>query len=294
MCTGGRIMKKTSQFKNYLQNESLTFVMETHNALSAKIAQNAGFKALWASSLTISTAHGVRDCNELSWSQVLDAVRYMVDATNIPILLDGDSGYGDYNNVRILVKNLCQMDVAAVCLEDKLFPKTNSFVSRNQQLASIEEFTAKIKAGKDIQSDNDFSIIARTEALICGEPMQEALRRAEAYYAAGADAILIHSKESTAAEIVEFAHHWNNRCPLVIVPTKYYKTPTQAFKDAKISMVIWANHSLRASIKAMENVCTRIMQDESLVHVEDSVTSLNQLFDLVNQDELDILDKLYR
>ncbi|MCA8967945.1 MAG: isocitrate lyase/phosphoenolpyruvate mutase family protein, partial [Planctomycetes bacterium] len=198
--------------------------------------------------LSISAALGVRDNNEASWTQVLEVIEFMADATNIPILLDGDTGYGNFNNFRRLVRKLCQRGVAGVCIEDKQFPKTNSFLGENQPLADIEEFCGKIKAGKDSQSDPDFNVVARIEALIAGWGMDEALRRAEAYHAAGADALLIHSKKSSAGEILSFCREWDNRCPVVIVPTKYYATPTDRFREARVSLVIWANHNMRAAV----------------------------------------------
>ena len=127
----------------------------------------------------------------------------MVDSTRLPILVDGDTGYGNFNNVRRLVRKLGQRQIAGVCIEDKLFPKTNSFIGERQPLADIDEFCGRIKAGKDSQTDDDFVLVARTEALISGHGMDEALRRAEAYYAAGADAILIHSKRQQQYATVE-------------------------------------------------------------------------------------------
>ena len=141
----------------------------------------------------------MRDSNEASWTQVLEIVEFMAEATTIPIMLDGDTGYGNFNNMRRLVRKLEQRDVAAVCIEDKLFPKANSFIDGSrQQLADIDEFCGKIKAGKDAQTNDDFSIVARVEALIAGWGMDEAIARAEAYHRAGADAILIHSAHSVA------------------------------------------------------------------------------------------------
>src|SRR5262249_45677355 len=148
------------------------------------------------------------------------------------------------------------------------FPKTNSFLGEAQPLADVDEFCGRIKAGKDSQEDDDFSLVARVEALISGHGMEEALRRAEAYRAAGADAILIDSKRSTASEIVAFAERWAQRCPLVIVPTMYYATPVELYRRAGISTVIWANHNLRAALAAMRQTCRRIRQDESLMEVE--------------------------
>lgn len=152
-------MKKTKQFKSLLQSNELEFICEAHNGLSAKIVEEAGFKGIWGSGLSISAQFGVRDNNEASWTQVLDVLEFMSDGTSIPILLDGDTGYGNFNNVQRLVKKLEQRDVAGVCLEDKLFPKSNSFIGGKQQpLAPIDEFAGKIKAGKDAQSDDDFCI----------------------------------------------------------------------------------------------------------------------------------------
>src|SRR3981189_3040027 len=180
-----------------LVSPSLSFLMEAHSGLSAKIAEEAGFQALWACGLTMSASLGLGDSNEASWTQMLEILEYMADAVEIPILVDGDTGYGNFNSVRRLVRKLCDRGVAGVCIEDKLFPKTNSFVGERQPLAEIDEFCGRIKAGKDSQSDGDFVLVARTEALISGHGLDEALRRAEAYHAAGADAILIHSKQKT-------------------------------------------------------------------------------------------------
>ncbi|HYF05920.1 MAG TPA: isocitrate lyase/phosphoenolpyruvate mutase family protein, partial [Patescibacteria group bacterium] len=121
-------MKKTTALKKLIQSTDLDFLMEAHNGLSAKIAEEAGFKGIWASGLSISAALGVRDNNEASWTQVLEVAEFMSDATTVPILLDGDTGYGDFNSVRRLVHKLEQRGIAGVCLEDKLFPKTNSFL----------------------------------------------------------------------------------------------------------------------------------------------------------------------
>jgi phosphoenolpyruvate phosphomutase len=284
---------KFEQFQALLHSPQLEFLMEAHNGLSAKIVEESGFKGIWASGLSVSAALGVRDRNEASWTQVLEVLEFMSDATSVPILLDGDTGYGDFNNFRRLVKKLCQREIAAVCIEDKVFPKTNSFLDGDQSLADIEEFCGKIKAGKDSQSDDGFSVIARVEALIAGRGLEEALRRAEAYHAAGADGILIHSKQAVADEILEFAGEWANRAPLVIVPTKYYTTPTERFREAKISTVIWANHNLRTAIAAMRAVSRRIHQEESLAGIEAGVAPLNDVFGLTGNSELTEAERKY-
>ena len=286
--------RKTTQLKKLLHSDETEFILEAHNGLAAKIVEEAGFKGIWGSGLALSAQHAVRDNNELSWTQVVNILEFMSDATTIPILLDGDTGYGDFNNMRRLVHKLEQRDIAGVCIEDKLFPKTNSFIQGEQQeLEDIETFSGKIKAGKDAQSDDDFCIVARVEAFIAGWGLDEALKRGEAYRQAGADAILIHSKLSRPDEILGFAREWANRCPLVLVPTKYYSTPTEVFRQHQVSLVIWANHLIRASITAMQNTARTIFDSESLVDVEGRVATVPEIFRLQGADELLEAEKIY-
>lgn len=288
------MLKKTTQLRQMLQSDQLEFIMEAHNGLSAKIVEEAGFKGIWGSGLTLSASLGVRDNNEASWTQVLDTMEFMSDATTIPILLDADTGYGNFNNVRRLVRKLEQINVAGMCIEDKLFPKTNSFINSEQQpLADVEEFSAKIKAAKDTQQDPDFCVVARVESLIAGWELDEALRRAEAYYQAGADAILMHSKLKTADQILAFLREWQNKCPVVIVPTTYYNTPTSVYAEAGVSLVIWANHLLRAAIKAMQQTAAQIYQEQSISSIESQVVTVKEIFRLQNAAELEEAEQRY-
>ncbi|MCG8380058.1 MAG: phosphoenolpyruvate mutase, partial [Proteobacteria bacterium] len=285
---------KYKQLRALLDSDELEFILEAHNGISASIVERAGFKGIWASGLAMSAQFGVRDSNEASWTQIVDMLEFMSDATSIPILLDGDTGYGNFNNMRRLVKKLEQREIAGVCIEDKQFPKTNSFIDGNKQpLADIDEFCGKIKAGKDCQSNDDFCIIARVEALIAGWGMEEALRRAEAYHDAGADGILIHSKLSRPDEILVFAKEWSGRLPLIIVPTKYYSTPTDAFRKAGIDLVIWANHMLRSSIIAMENASQEIFKSKSILDVEDRIATVDHIFKLQGAEELSQAQERY-
>jgi len=286
-------MKKTQRLREMLRSPQLEFLMEAHNGLSARIAEEAGFSGIWGSGLSISASLGVRDSNEASWTQVLEVVEFMADATSVPILLDADTGYGNFNNTRRLVRKLEQRGVAGMCIEDKLFPKTNSFInSERQPLAPIAEFAGKVKAGKDTQEDPDFCVVARVEALIAGHGLEEALCRARAYQEAGADAVLIHSRKSDASEILDFMERWDG-CPVVIVPTKYFDTPTEAFEAAGISMVIWANHLMRASITAMQGTAASIRWRRSLVDVEPRVAPLAEVFRLQDEAELSAAEERY-
>ncbi len=286
--------KKTTQFKTLLNSDQTEFLMEAHDGISARIVEEAGFKGIWGSGLCISAAMGVRDNNEASWTQVLDVLEFMSDASGIPILLDADTGYGNFNNVRRLVRKLEQRGVAAMCIEDKLFPKTNSFIKGEQQpLADVDEFCGKIKAAKDTQHDADFCVVARVEALITGQGLAEALRRATAYRRAGADAILIHSKKSSPDEILAFMKEWRGNSPVVIVPTTYYTTPTSVFSEAGVSVIIWANHLMRASITAMQQAATLINRERSLEPVEHEIATVKEIFRLQNAGELDEAETRY-
>ncbi|HMS84268.1 MAG TPA: phosphoenolpyruvate mutase [Nitrospira sp.] len=282
------------QFLDLLMSEQLEFICEAHNGLSAKIVQEAGFRGIWASGLSISAQFGVRDNNEASWTQVLENLEFMSDAARIPILLDGDTGYGNFNNMQRLVRKLEQRRIAAVCIEDKLFPKTNSFIKGDAQpMADMQEFCGKIKAGKDAQTDPNFCIIARVEAFICGWGVAEALRRAEAYRQAGADGILIHSALSVPDEILSFKQEWGSRCPVVIVPTKYYATPTEVFRQHGFSIVIWANHMLRAAVAAMQKTAATLKEQEQLLSIEDKVAPVAEIFRLQNAAELQDAEDRY-
>ena len=292
--TGQEGSSRATRFRRLLQGRELEFLLEAHNGVSARIGEEAGFKALWAGGLCMSAQYGVRDSNEASWTQVLEMLEFMVDACSVPILLDGDTGYGNFNNVRRLVRKLEQRGVAAVCIEDKLYPKTNSFIDGNkQELAEIDEFCSRIKAGKDAQRDDDFSIITRVEAFIAGWGLGEALKRAEAYHAAGADAILIHSALSQPVEVLAFKREWGDRCPVVIVPTKYYATPTDVFRDAGFSMAIWANHMLRAAIDAMQSCADTLANEQDLRSVEDHIVPVAEIFRLQGTSELQAAEELY-
>ncbi len=289
----GRPSSRFARLRALLSRPELAFLMEAHSGLSARIVEEAGFEGIWGSGLSMSAALALRDNNEASWTQVLEQAEYMADATTLPILLDGDTGYGNFNSVRRLVRKLCERGIAGVCIEDKLFPKTNSFIGEAQPLADVAEFCGRIRAGKDSQTDDDFQIVARVEALISGHTMDEALRRAEAYHRAGADAILIHSKKRTAHEILGFMERWGGRCPVVIVPTMYYGTPTDAFRRAGVSTVIWANHLVRASITAMRATASRIHADQNLAEVEGRVASVKDIFALMDNDELEQAGERY-
>jgi phosphoenolpyruvate phosphomutase len=276
------------------RSDRITVLMEAHNGLSAKLAAEAGFEALWGSGLSISAALGVRDNNEASWTQVIEVLEFMADATDLPILLDGDTGYGNFNNVRRLVRKLEQRGVAGVCLEDKLFPKTNSFIDGERQaLAEVDEFCGKLRAAKDTQIDPDFVVVARTEAFIAGWGLEEALLRATAYAEAGADAILVHSKRKDSKEILAFMDKWNQRVPVVIVPTKYPTEPLEKFAKAGCNNFIFANQALRTVVTALQQNLGMLRKTLDLMSIEKSIAPVSEIFRLQNVQELKSSEERY-
>lgn len=289
-------ISKSKALRNLLFSDNLEFIMEAHNGMSAKIVEKCGFKAIWASGLCLSASIGVRDSNEASWSQILDQLEYMADATNIPILVDGDQGFGNFNNARIFTRKLEQRGIAGVCFEDKLFPKKNSFVEveGGQKLANIDEFSGKIRACKEYQINPYFVVVARLEAFIAGLGLEEALKRAYAYHGAGADVILVHSKIKYSSEVDSFMKRWDNRCPVIIVPTTYAKnTPTQHFRDIGVNNIIWANHNMRACIKMIEETTKSIFENESINNVEPNIASVKDIFNYTKTPQLILDEKNY-
>ncbi|MBI2373368.1 MAG: phosphoenolpyruvate mutase [Deltaproteobacteria bacterium] len=288
------MVTKTKGLRELFYSGSVNVLMEAHNGLSAKLAEEAGFKALWGSGLSISAALGVRDNNEASWTQVLEVLEFMNDATSLPILMDGDTGYGNFNNVRRLISKLEQRGIAGVCLEDKVFPKTNSFIDgERQQLAEIDEFCGKLRAAKEAQRDRDFMVVGRTEAFIAGWGLREALIRANAYAESGADAILVHSKRKDSQEILEFMDHWKSPVPIVIVPTKYPTEPLERFVSHGIRSFIFANQSLRSVIHALKDRLSVLARTRDLMSIEGEIASVEEVFRLQDVQELKASERRY-
>jgi len=285
-----------------LNSNQTQFIMEAHNGLSSKIVEESGFKGIWGSGLSISASMGVRDSNEASWSQVLEIADQMSCSTSVPMLLDADTGFGNFNNARHVAKRLVQRNIAGMCIEDKKFPKENSLLDKDDKknkLADIREFTGKIRAIKDSVGEN-IVVVARMESFIeyedkmdYKELLELTYERAFACKNAGADAILIHSKKKVSEDIRNFMQVWKKTHPVIIVPTNYYKTPTQELCDLGVSMIIWANHNLRASITAMQKISKQIFDEQSLLNVEHNISSVKEVFRLQNEEELQNADKRY-
>ena len=256
------------------------------------------FDAIWASSFTISASHALPDASIMTMTEFLNVTTSMVESCSLPVIADCDTGFGGPSNVSHLVRKYESAGVAAISIEDKVFPKKNSLLDDSkQELLPEKDFVAKIIAGKESKTHNDFMIIARTEALIANQGMKEAISRATAYENAGADAILIHSKKDTPTEIFEFADSWEGDIPLVVVPTSYENVTKQELIDHKIKMVIYANQSLRAAYIAISNVLKEISESNSLSDVTTELIPMKEIFNLqkmykIESQEKEIEEKL--
>lgn len=285
---------KSEILRKAFNSPGLIKVAGAHDGLSAKLAEQNGFDAIWASGLGISAVQTVPDASILTMTEFLDAAIVMNESCNLPVIADCDSGYGNIHNVTRMVNKYEAAGIAGVCIEDKVYPKLNSFDDREQILVSTEEFCAKIRAAKLAQKSEDFVVIARVEALIAKLGQKEAFTRGKAYAQAGADAILIHSKEKTPDEIIEFIQNWDLDTPIVVVPTKYPNISMNELEELGIKVSIYANQALRATYKAIDDTFKSIISNESTLPIEDHISTVDDIFRIQNVPEMKQLEhKIY-
>lgn len=266
--------------------------MSAHNALSAKLAAEAGFDAIWGSGFELSAAHALPDASILSWETHLAAMRAMIEVQDTPVVADIDTGSGNAVNVAYLAPRYAAAGVAAMVMEDKTFPKDSSLrPGGRQELVPVEEFQGKIEAARIADGP---LVIARTEALIAGLGQAEALKRGEAYVEAGADAVLIHSKQKTPDEILAFCRAWSGRVPLVLVPTSY---PQLSFAEVaalnKVGLIICGNHAIRAAVAAMRDTFARILAEGGIAGVESRIASVADVFALQGDAAMREIEKRF-
>ena len=266
--------------KNKLNSKHIIKIMGCHNALGAKIAEEVGFDALWFSGFEFATSNCLPDANILSMTENAQAIKTITKSSNIPLIADCDTGYGDLNNVIHMVKEYEKIGVSAVCIEDKNFPKINSLCNSHNSLISAEEFSEKIVAAKDARKSHEFLIIARIESLTSGMDVNDAIIRAHMYSKIGADLIVIHSKANDIQEIKNFCNLYQEDTPLVIIPTTYYKTSIDTVHKIsnKIRMIIYANHGIRTIIKSLKNNYQNILESGSTECIEEQIVTVNQAF----------------
>ena len=286
-------MTNSEKLKKQLESKPIVKVGGAFDALSAKLVETSGFDAVWAGSFAISATHALPDASILTMTDFLRVAENMVDACNIPVIADCDTGFGGPANVSHAVKKYEKAGIAGISIEDKIFPKQNSLLENSkQELLSEKDFVAKIIAARESKKEENFMIIARTEALIADKGMSEAIKRARAYENAGADAILIHSKKSTPDEIFEFSEQWNGEIPLVVVPTSYPSVKLNDLISHKIKMVIYANQSLRVAHNIMSKLLKEIIQKESLDEIKIDMSSMNDIFKLQEMYKINDQEKI--
>ena len=281
--------------RDKMADSGLVHIMAAHSPISARLAEEAGFDGIWASGFELSALYGLADVSLVSMTQHLEMMRAMADRVRLPIVADIDTGFGNAINVIHAVQSYERAGASAVVIEDKSFPKVTSLVSDGRQdLLRIEEFQGKIEAACQTRNDAGFLVIARDEALIAGLGQHEALKRAAAYEEAGADMILIHSKQKTPDEVESFVRAWKGRVPIVIVPTAYPEMTADRIRALeKVKMVIYGNHAIRAAVTAMKDVFAAILKDGGIQNVDKKIVSVEEIFRLQDMDQVKINEKRY-
>jgi len=282
------------QLKRLLKVKKFIRIMESHSALSSLIIENINinkekkllqFDGIWSSSLTDSALRGKPDNQSVDYSQRINSLNDTIDTSLKPIIFDGDNG-GRLEHLRYLVKNLEKIGVSALVLEDKKGLKINSLFQDQSKSSqdSIKEFSKKIKIAINSRISKDFMIIARIESLILGKSLKDAINRAEQYSKAGADAILIHSKKNHPKEIFNFAKIFKKSKffkPMIAIPSTYSKTYEKELINNGFKIVIYANHLLRASYKAMYETAEKILINQRAFESEKKITSINSIISLI-------------
>ena len=286
---------RKSKLKRLIRSKKIVRCLESHSALSGLIIENlkildrskkfSEFDCMWSSSLTDSTLRGKPDNQSVDISTRLNGLNEILEVTTKPVIFDADNG-GRLEHIKYIVKSLERSGVSAVAIEDKIGLKKNSLFKDQKGVNqdSIKDFCNKLKAAKNAKVSNDFMIIARIESLILGKSTADALKRAEAYSKAGADAILIHSKDRLPKKIFEFTKKWRkskNFKPIVAVPSTYSKTNESELIKNGVNVVIYANHLLRASYPAMLSAAKNILLNKRSSPIENKITPIKEILNLI-------------
>lgn len=291
-----RAAKKRAALRAGLQAPQPVVAVGAHDAMSAQLIEQYDFDAIWVSGFGVSTmTYALPDLNLVTMTEALEAAVRMDAATNLPVVADCDNGFGGLTNVVRTVKEYERAGIAGICVEDNVFPKRNSLFSgeAKRELIPLAEQARRIRAAKQAQEARDFVFIARVEALIAGHGVAAACERADAYAEAGADAILIHSKDKTLREIEGFLQSWKGlgKIPLVAVPTLYPTFTVEQLHAKGFQMIILANQPMRAAVKAMEDTLRTLQEKRNAAAVDDHIAPVNHVFELVRTQETIALEE---
>lgn len=282
-----RAATKRRRLRDGLAGDRAVVAVGAHDALTAKLIGRYGFDAVWVSGLGVATmAHAMADVNLTTMTETLAAAVRIDHATDLPVIADCDNGFGGLGNVVRTLVEYERAGIAAISIEDNLFPKRNSLLGADtrRELLPMTEQARRFKAAKRAQETDDFVLIARVESLIAGHGVEDACARADAYVDAGADAILIHSRDKTLGEIEGFLASWKGlgSVPLVAVPT-LFPTFTSAELHARgFDLVILANQPMRAAVGAIETTLERLAVAGRAADVDGDIVPVDHIFDLVD------------
>ena len=281
---------KRARLREGLRSDRAVLAVGAHDALTAKLIGQSGFDAVWVSGLAVATmVYGIPDVNLTTMTETLDAAIRIDRATDVPVIVDCDNGFGALNNV---VRTLVEFEaagIAAICVEDNLFPKRNSLLGADtkRELVPVREQARRLRAAKEAQAGDDFTLIARVESLIAGHGVEDACERADAYAEAGVDVILIHSRDKTLAEIEGFLGSWGGfgSVPLAAVPTLFPTFTDADLRARGFNLVILANQPMRAAVKAVEETLETMARERRASAVDPHIATVEHLFDLVGTKE---------
>ncbi|CAN5763838.1 phosphonopyruvate hydrolase [soil metagenome] len=285
-----RAAQKRAQLRAGMASERAVVAVGAHDALTALLVGRYGFDAVWVSGLAVATVvHALPDINLTTLNETLDAAIRIDRATELPVVADCDNGYGGLNNVVRTVREFDAAGIAAISIEDNLFPKRNSLMGADtrRELIPLADQARRFKAAKAAQQSDDFMVVARVESLIAGHGVEDACRRADAYVEAGVDAILIHSRDKTLAEIDGFLASWAGlgSVPLVAVPTLFPTFTDEQLRAKGFNLIILANQPMRAAVKAVEETLETLARERRASAVDPHIASVEHLFELVGTRE---------
>ncbi|MFD0530449.1 isocitrate lyase/phosphoenolpyruvate mutase family protein [Kitasatospora arboriphila] len=277
-------------FRTVLGEHDVVRVAGANHALGGLLAEEAGFQAVWSSSLEVSASRGVPDASILSMAEYLESAANIQKVLRIPVVADCDTGYGGNLNVAHMVHEFEDAEHHRGVHRGQAVPEDEQLRRRGQTLLDTREFASKIVTAKRSQSSDDLFVIARTEALISGLDVDAALERCRVYADSGADAVLVHSKAKSRDQVLGFLERWDFRCPVVIVPTTYPDWHIDDIRAAGVSVVIYANQGLRATVTALRDTYRAVYRHGDSTVVEDSIASVQDVFDLQRLPEWQKLD----
>jgi phosphoenolpyruvate phosphomutase len=292
-----RAETKRARLRDGLDASSPVVAVGAHDAMTAQLIEAHGFDAIWVSGLGVSTmTYAVPDLNLVTMSEMLEAAARIDAVTSLPVVVDCDNGYGGLSNLVRTVREFERLGISAICVEDNTFPKRNSlFVGETaRELIPAEEQARRIRAAKAAQETEAFLFIARVEALIAGLGVADACERADAYVAAGADAILIHSRDKTLSEIEGFLAEWSGlgSVPLVAVPTLFPAFTVEQLGERGFSLVIFANQTMRAAVRATEETLATLATARNAAAVDPTIAPVDHIFELVKTQEAIRLEEI--